>query len=181
MHRLRNTLALSLLALTLGLAACSDEEESEPAGGAATATETQAEDTATAPEDTDTAERTETADRPGDGDGGGATAPSGGSPEDQPGGAGDEVPASSQALISGRDGGFHPTVVHVPPFIAIRVELRSEDGAVYELRARGRSVRAGGDVDADSALFQGLRPGERLVLRGDRGRVVVKPDAEPGP
>ncbi|MEX1142448.1 MAG: hypothetical protein WD993_06460 [Thermoleophilaceae bacterium] len=179
MHGFKNLAALAMLALALGLTACSDDEnESEPAGNGGAATETTATET----------ERTQTTDadmtrpvEPGDGKGGGATAPSGESPEEQPGGAGDEVPASSQALISGLGGEFHPTVVHVPPFIAIRVRLRSEDGARYVLRGEGRQVEAGADVEATSTLFDGLRPGERLVLRGPQGSVAIEANAEPGP
>ena len=115
-------------------------------------------------------------------DGGGAAAPSGQpSPENQPGGAGDEVPASSQALITGRDGRLHPTVVRVPPFIAIRVELKSADGVEYELAGGGRDVKAGGEIQSASTTYDGLRPGKRLVLSGPQGKVTIEATAEPGP
>lgn len=103
------------------------------------------------------------------------------SPEDQPGGAGDEVPASSQALLTGRGGRITPRLVRVPPYIAIRVELRSADGRRYRLAAKGRSVEVGGQISSSSAVFDGLRPGRRLVLRGPSGRVAVEASAEPGP
>ena len=69
----------------------------------------------------------------------------------------------------------------MPPFIAIRVELRAADRRAYELRARGRTVRVDGDVSSTSTSFAGLRPGKRLVLTGPSGRVVVEASAEPGP
>lgn len=181
---LKVSAVLAIVVLALGLAACSDEEDGGEAGGGAAATVTDATGNETAPEPADTSATTDGDARPvepGGGAGGGATAPSGDSPEQQPGGAGDEVPARSQALIVGRDGGFHPTVVRVPPFIAVRVQLRSEDGAEYVLRGEGRQVEAGGDIRSSATLFEGLRPGERLVLRGPQGRVVVEASAEPGP
>lgn len=103
------------------------------------------------------------------------------SPEQQQGGAGDEIPARSQALITGRGGRLSPRLVQVPPYISIRVELRSADGALYSLRGSGRTLRAGGDLASASTTFAGLRPGKRLVFAGPQGRVVVEASAEPGP
>jgi hypothetical protein len=102
------------------------------------------------------------------------------SPEESPGGAGDEVPASSQALLTGRRGEITPRVVLVPPYIAVRVELRSGDGAPYVLRGHGRELIAGADAPA-SATLDGLRPGARYILRSESGRVVIEASAEPGP
>ena len=133
-----------------------------------------------------TEERTE-ADRPekkdrGDGSGGakapaggetGEQPPAGGSPEDQPGGAGDEIPARSQAEITGRGGRVSPRLVRVPPFIAVRVRLRSADGADVQAAAAGGRCAAGGRAASVAADFDGLRPGRRLVLkraRSDGGR-----------
>ncbi|HZI91272.1 MAG TPA: hypothetical protein VFD31_06565 [Thermoleophilaceae bacterium] len=110
-----------------------------------------------------------------------AAPPGGGSPEDQPGGAGDEIPARSQALITGRDGRLSPRRVRVPPFISVRVELRSADGAEYTLAGGGKRITAGGRVEAMTADFDGLRPGRRLVLTGPAGKVIVEASAEPGP
>jgi hypothetical protein len=106
-----------------------------------------------------------------------------GSPEDQPGGAGDEEPARSQALLTGRAGAIRPRIVRVPPFIAIRVELRSADGRAYELRLRSRRLRAGGQLGSASTTFAGLRPGEALIGRGVGGvnDVRIEASAEPGP
>lgn len=107
--------------------------------------------------------------------------PGGGSPEDQPGGAGDEIPARSQALITGRGGRLSPRRVFVPPFISVRVELRSADGAEYTLAGGGKTLSAGGGVARTTADFDGLRPGRRLVLGGPAGKVTVEASAEPGP
>jgi hypothetical protein len=106
-----------------------------------------------------------------------------GSPEEQPGGAGDEEPARSQALLTGRAGAIRPRIVRVPPFIAIRVELRSADGRAYELRLGARRLRAGGQLGSASTTFAGLRPGKALIGRGVGGAndVRIEATAEPGP
>lgn len=177
----RIALAALLAALALPLAACGDDED-EPAGGGAATTEPAetAGTTGPAPETETQTTDTTAPDRTGPTEGGGAEAP-GTSPEEQPGGAGDAVPASSQALITGRGGELRPAVVRVPPFIAIRVVLRSADGVGYSLSANGRSVEAGGEISSASTLFPGLRPSERLVLTGPQGEVRIEPTAEPGP
>jgi hypothetical protein len=101
----------------------------------------------------------------------------------QPGGAGDEDPARSQALLTGRGGRIAPRVVRVVPYIAIRVELRSADGRSYQLRFGRRSIRAGGQVSSASVSFPGLRPGKTLVGRpvGAGNTVRIEANAEPGP
>jgi len=105
------------------------------------------------------------------------------SPEKHPGGAGDEEPARSQALFTGRGGRVRPGVVRVPSFIAIRVELRSADGATYALRFGNRTLRADRSASSVSASFSGLRPGKGLTGEpvGDGNRVRVEATAEPGP
>jgi hypothetical protein len=106
------------------------------------------------------------------------------SPEDQPGGAGDEVPARSIAMFVGSRGRITPSKVRVPPFIAVRVELRSADGRSYALRFRNRTLRVGGAVATRSTVFAGLRAGEGLAGRPvppTRNGVLVEASAEPGP
>jgi len=105
----------------------------------------------------------------------------GASPEKQPGGAGDEVPNATQALITGRDGRLSPRTVSVPPFIAVKVELRSTDGRDYALSGRGKSLRAGEGESSASADFDGLRAGKTIRLSGPQGSVVISANAEPGP
>jgi hypothetical protein len=132
----------------------------------------------TVPADTQTAPETESPDA-------GAGLPDGHDqgrrhPEDQPGGAGDEVPATTQARFTGRGGIISPRTVRVPAFIAVRVELQSGDGARYVLRGGGRTLRAAARP-ARPVTFDGLRTGRRLVLRGTGGKVVIEASAEPGP
>jgi hypothetical protein len=171
--------ALALTAFAIALGGCGDDEE--PAGSAATTEQNGTSTSGSTPTtETEQAEATETDD---DSPSGGMEAPSkdsgGEGGED---GAGDEVPASSQALITGRGGKLRPSVVHVPPFIAVRVELVSADGVEYELEGPGgRRVKAGGEIRSASATFTGMRAGDRLVLEGPQGSVTIEADAEPGP
>jgi hypothetical protein len=163
----------------LGLAACGGDDEDD---GATTGvgTTTEQTDTATTTETTPTVtETTETGG--GEAEGGGATPPSTVPSEDQEGGAGDEVPASSQALVTGNGGKLSPGTVRVPPFIAIRVQLRSADGVEYELTGGGKTIKAGGEIQSAGTTFDGLRTGEKLVLTGPQGKVTVIANAEPGP
>jgi hypothetical protein len=162
----------------LGLAACGgDDEDDNGATGYGAGTKTEQTDTVTT--ETTATETTGTA-TGGEAEGGGAKPPST-SPEEQEGGAGDEVPASSQALITGNGGKLSPGTVRVPPFIAIRVQLRSADGVEYELSGGGKTIKAGGEIESAGTTFDGLRSGEKLILSGPQGKVTVVANAEPGP
>jgi hypothetical protein len=172
--------AIVVAALLLAATGCGDDDENTqdtagtpatvPTETSGTVTETE---TAEEPEETETAIETETETE--------AESPT--SPEDEPGGAGDEIPARSLALFTGRGGRISPSVVRVPAFISVRVELRSADGADYGIRIGGRTLRVGGDIGSVSKVFDGLRPNEVLAgtLEGAPGRVRVEATAEPGP
>lgn len=170
--------ALLATVFVLGLAACGDDDEGD-GGSSGYGGGSKTEQTDTATTDTTATETTES-ETGGEAEGGGAKPPTT-SPEEQEGGAGDEVPASSQALITGDGGKLSPGTVRVPPFIAIRVQLRSADGVEYELSGGGKTIAAGGEIESAGTLFDGLRPGERLVLSGPQGKVAVVANAEPGP
>jgi hypothetical protein len=169
-----------LVALLLLVAGCGDDDdEADTTPTETVATETS--ETETAPEDetetevetepeveteTETEVETET------------------SPEDQPGGAGDEEPARSLALFTAADGRVTPRVVRVPSFISVRVELRVRDAGQYTLTIGGQRVEVGGQLSSASVSLDGLRPGDAYVgtLGGDAsGRVRVEATAEPGP
>jgi len=164
----RSALAVACLSLLLGAAGCgSDEEKSS-----APPPPPQREPTATAPSATappPDAPR----ERPGDG-----RRPE--DPESAPGGAGDEDGARAPADLTGRGGRITPRLVQVPPFLAVRVTLRSADGREYGLRFGDRELRTRRSASLE---IDGLRPGERLVGRpaGEGSRVVIEASAEPGP
>ena len=94
---------------------------------------------------------------------------------------GDEEPARTLALFTGRGGRISPRVIRVPAFISVRVEpaLRRRP----RLRARVRRRAAGGARGpvSVSRAFDGLRP-ERRSSAADRRRqpVRVEATAEPG-
>jgi hypothetical protein len=178
-------LAPVVLALLLALAACGgdDEEpaattEAQPPPTAEPApTETQAE---TEPEAEETEAEAETESEPAEP---AEPAEPPASPEDQPGGAGDEEPARSLALLTGENGRIAPRRVRVPAYIGIRVELRSEDGREYGLTFDGETIRVSGGLASVSTTIDGLRPGEAVTgtPTGPGNRVRIEATAEPGP
>lgn len=102
-------------------------------------------------------------------------------PEEQ---QGDEEPIRSEAVFTGEGGRLTPREIRVPPFIAIRVILRSVDAG----RDRGYSLAIGGSRLAigharavDELELDGLLPNESYEGRSPQGNVRVVASAEPGP
>jgi hypothetical protein len=161
------------LALVLAFAGCGGDDEEQ--AGTTTAPAEAPAPTATVTAPTETAE-TEPAPSP--------TEPEPQtSPEDQPGGAGDEEAARTLALFTGEDGRITPPVVRVPAYISIRVELRSGDGREYGLTFEGEGITVGGGLGSVSTTIDALRPGEAVVgtSKGAANRVRIEATAEPGP
>jgi hypothetical protein len=105
------------------------------------------------------------------------------SPEDQPGGAGDEEGAYSLALFTGEGGRITPAVVRVPAYISIRVELSSGDGRRYGLTFDGETISVGGGLGSVSTTIDALRPGRAVIgtPEGASNRVRIEATAAPGP
>jgi hypothetical protein len=174
----------SLLALVgalslAGLGCGGDDEETDTAAQTDTApAETRSEETVseTEPEAETEPEPAETETTPVETE----PAPA---PEDEPGGAGDEEPARTLAMFTGRGGSIKPPTIRVPAFLSIRVELRSADGRDYGLRIGGETLKVTGVLGSVSTTFDGLRPGQVLVGTpiGAGNRVRVAATAEPGP
>jgi hypothetical protein len=177
----RSALAALVIALAASPAACGGNDEeaaseaqpaptAEPAPPASDETEDETEvEPEVEPEPEPEPEPTETQPRA--------------SPEDQPGGAGDEEPARSLALFTGEGGRIAPRVVRVPAFISIRVELRARDGGEYGLTFEGETIRVSGGLSSVSTTIDALRPGEAVVGTpiGEGNRVRIEATAEPGP
>jgi len=167
----RGLLLAGVLAAVLAVSGCGGDDEpasTTPAATAETETnpaETTPTETEQQPAPTETAPKTET------------------SPEAMPGGAGDEEPARTLALFTGRGGRISPRLVRVPAFISVQVELRSGDGATYALRFGDTTITAGGQLNSVSTTIDGLRPGESVVGRANGGGtdVRISATAEPGP
>jgi len=164
----------AVLALLAACAGCGGDDE--PASTTSTA-DTSAQTTATEPAESEAETQTEAA-PPEE-----TTTEPAASPEDMPGGAGDEEPARTLALFTARDGRIRPRVVRVPAFISIQVELRSADGETYSLRFGDFRLEAGGELNSVSTTLDGLRPNEAIVGTpgGAGNRVRIEATAEPGP
>jgi hypothetical protein len=166
----RKLVLAGLIAALLAVSGCGGDDEPGSTAPAATART----DTAETP----TEARTET--EPA---GAETQAETSTEPEAMPGGAGDEEPARTLALFTGRGGRIAPRVVRVPAFIQVQVELRSGDGATYALRFGDTTITAGGELKSVSTTIDGLRPGEAIAGRAmGRGTDVrISATAEPGP
>jgi hypothetical protein len=184
--RISPLLGACLLALVLALAACGDDDEERAEATATSPATTPTETTATeetATETVPTETETETEPEP---ETSAETAPST-SPEDQPGGAGDEEAARTLAMFTGEGGRITPRVVRVPAFISIRVELRSADGQEYGLLFASETsrvrIRVSGALGSASSTIDGLRPGRAITgdPLGTGTRVRIEATAEPGP
>jgi hypothetical protein len=168
--------AAALALLAAGCGGDDEQKTSTAGGGQQTAARSDTEPSRDATTNTQTAtDRTRT----GSTNGGKKGKPG---PEDQPGGAGDEEPARTQVLLTGRNGKISPKLIRVSPFISVRVELRSGDGRSYGLRIAGKRLTAGGGLSSASTTLDGLRFGGSYNGRGSDGsRIRIEANAEPGP
>jgi hypothetical protein len=105
------------------------------------------------------------------------------SPEDKPGGAGDETPISTQALFTGKDGDITPATVRVPPFIAVNVILHSADGGSYAIEVAHHELKVDSGSPTASVQLSGLRAGKRYTVdvSGAPETLAIVANAEPGP
>jgi len=102
-------------------------------------------------------------------------------------GAGDEQAASSPVQIGLEGGKFTsstPSVVHVPPFIQIALEIDAKDGRGYSLSVvsgKQTSVHIVKQAGSTTVPLEGLRPGHSLTVKLGTASIKVSADAEPGP
>jgi hypothetical protein len=169
-----NLSAAVVIALAMAVSGCDGDDE-ESSATLPTDTVTTPTQTATVEAPTETEQESPEAET--------EAAPGETGPEDQPGGAGDEEPARTLALLTAEDGRITPRVVRVPAFIAIQVELRSKDGREYGLRFGDVTITAGGGLNSVSTTIDGLRPGKAITGEptGPGNPVRIEATAEPGP
>jgi hypothetical protein len=170
-------LALGCVLALLALGGCGDDEKAPtqpPAGGETSVTRSHASSAPTSAPAPTAASTPAT-----------ATANSSTSPEDQPGGPGDEVPIRVPATFTFARGGLEPPSVSVPAFLAVQLTVVSADGRAHSVRFEGPeprtlSVPAGGSAGAH---FDGFKAGtyalRSLDGNGGDGKLVV--GGEPGP
>jgi hypothetical protein len=165
--------ALAAVLLALGAAGCGSDKEKKGGSVAGRPPER------TAAQETATEKTNQTGTGTTD-----ESNPQGTSPESQPGGAGDEAPNRAPAMFTGRGGRITPRLIQVPPFIAVRVELRSADSRPYGLRFGRKTLRVGPQVSSAATSLDGLHQGQTIVGRpigGGGNTVRIEASAEPGP
>jgi hypothetical protein len=171
-----NPIFIGAVALALLLGGCGGDDEKASTTTELTATSKVLSDSTTVrtgtESETATSETTET-----------QTGSTGTSPEDQQGGAGDEQPAYTLALFTGRGGRITPRVVRVPAFISVRVELRSADGRAYGLAFGTKALKVSSGLSSVSATLDGMRAGAAVAGTplGTGNGVRIEATAEPGP
>jgi hypothetical protein len=161
-------LALPVLLVAAALVGCGGDDQDQTAAPAATATPTPTPiETATVPPaETPTPTATATA------------TPE--SPEDQPGGAGDEEPIRVPVEFTVRDRGITPPQVSVPAFLGMELIVHNELADPIEVRLEGVEPLAIGPGETGRARLQGRRKGQYVIDFGV-GQALLLTGAEPGP
>jgi hypothetical protein len=155
----------------LALAGCGDDDESERQGAdPAQATETSPPPAKTESTQTEPSEETRRDRRRS-------------RREQQRDGGKDKQPARHQVALRASDGKITPRIVSVPPYVAIRLELRSSDGDTYRLACGQKTLTVDSEGAADSTTLSGRRPGARFLCSplGDHNGVLISPSGEPEP
>jgi hypothetical protein len=102
-------------------------------------------------------------------------------PEDQPGGAGDEVAIRVPVEFTIADGGITPPQVAVPAFLSIEFIVHNKTSQQVVVRLEGAepmTVSAGG---TGRARLEGRKKGSYVVDAGPAGKALLVTGAKPGP
>jgi hypothetical protein len=103
-------------------------------------------------------------------------------PENQPGGTGDEEPVGIDADFTGKGGKLTPSLVQVPPFIAISVTVTAKDGATYTVDFGKAGTVTASPGKPGKLKLDGLHQnGSYVGTVSTGGKVKIEANAEPGP
>jgi hypothetical protein len=103
------------------------------------------------------------------------------SPEDQPGGAGDEEAIRVPAEFTVRAGGISPQQVSVPAFLTIELTVHNETSKPVVVRLQGANPMTVGAGETGRAEIEGRKKGQYVVDMGDAGQALLVTGVEPGP
>ena len=104
------------------------------------------------------------------------------SPEDQPGGGGDEEPIVHAVELTVGEEGFEPPELPVPAFFALRLTVHNRTAAEQTVTVAGRSPLTVGAGQDNVATIEGLAAGRhRVTLEGApfKATLVADPDIAP--
>ncbi|HMJ02816.1 MAG TPA: hypothetical protein VK506_07735 [Conexibacter sp.] len=176
MSRFSRCLALGLLAAGLAATGCGSDDD--PA--TSTNPTASAPDATAPPADATQPGTTAVTPPPAETEPGGATGGGGAAPPDASGEQAVRVPASFVVTTSGR---LDPPEITVPPFLAVEVSVRADDGRAHRLELRTPTphvldVAAGGRA---TVRIPGLRAGRYELLLDGREAGAVIAGGEVGP
>jgi hypothetical protein len=108
-------------------------------------------------------------------------APTPESPEDQPGGAGDEQEVRVPIELTVASGGITPPQVSVPGFLALELIVHNKLPGEVVVRLEGAKPITVGPGETGRARLEGRRPGRYTIDAGAAGKAVLITGVDPGP
>jgi len=103
------------------------------------------------------------------------------SPEDQPGGAGDEEEARVPVELTLAEGGITPPEISVPGFLALELIVHNELPVEVVVRLEDAMPIAVGPGETARARLEGRRPGRYRIDAGVAGKAVLITGVDAGP
>jgi hypothetical protein len=103
------------------------------------------------------------------------------SPEDEPGGAGDEEAVRVPVEFTLADGGITPNQIAVPAFLAIELIVHNKTSQQAVVRLQGAEPITVAAGETARARLEGRKKGSYVVDAGAAGQAVLVTGAKPGP
>ena len=103
------------------------------------------------------------------------------SPEDQPGGAGDEEAIRVPVEFTLSGGGITPNQIAVPAFFAIELIVHNKTSQQAVVRLEGAEPMTVGAGETGRARLEGRKKGSYVVDAGPAGQALLVTGAKPGP